>query len=210
MNCMTGHVGKTVLLLSMLMSGCTNVPTNPTTVHTTNKDAAWHKQFLKTRMGALQREGDGVRLTVTTLPSSGPLTEVVPIGHTLVFPDHHGPKNYTIASIVDDGVVFQYKYSFDHRSFGKNLIETDEGSFLLEWTAQAASPVTSAEDAAVKKALAYLAESDIDTSRHDSKQHRREGEARAQADGASATAPSPRRTGRAAASWSPLGAGLPL
>ena len=167
MNCATRYISLAGLVLSVLLAGCTGTFSNPRTVQTTNKDPAWHKQFLKTRVTVLQREGDDIKLTGNVFDSTEPQTKVLPVGHTITFPDHHGSKSYTIASISDRGVVFQYKSSFDHRSFGKNLIETDEGGFLLEWTAQVAWKVTSAEDAAVKKSLAYLAETHIDTSGHD-------------------------------------------
>jgi hypothetical protein len=133
MNCMTRHVGKIFLLVSILLAGCTSTFNNPKTVKTTNKDPAWHQQFLKARITELQREGDSVRLTGKVFDTIEPQTKVLPVGHTFAFPDEHGPKSYTIASISNKGVVFQYESSFDHRSFGKNLIETDEGSFLLEW-----------------------------------------------------------------------------
>ena len=155
-------VGKSIILLSVLMAGCTDSTHSPEGLATANKNAAWHHQYLSSRITALQPERGGVMLTGTLFATDAPQTKVLPVGYTITFPDDHGWRKYTLASISDGGAVIDYWTLFDHRSFGRNLIETDAGSFLLEWI-----PQDAAADAALKAAQAFLAHSHVDASGHD-------------------------------------------
>lgn len=48
--------------------------------------------------------------------------------------DHHASSTFTCTGVHEkDGVGIQYQSSFDHRSFGKNLVSTDKGSLQLPW-----------------------------------------------------------------------------
>ena len=51
------------LLLSAFLASCSNTSAKPTIVNTVNKDPTWHKRFLKTRIGVLQREGNAAKVT---------------------------------------------------------------------------------------------------------------------------------------------------
>lgn len=100
---------------------------------TTNKDRDWHIKYLKTRVSSLQPRDGQVEITGQVFDSPDVQTRTVPVGHKIEFPDDHGHWTYTIAKVQNDGVVIEYESSFDHRSFGKNLISRDSGSFKLAW-----------------------------------------------------------------------------
>lgn len=124
---------------------------NPATTSTTNHDRDWHIRFLRTRLQSLQPKDGQVQITGLVFQSPVAQSHTVPAGYKLAFPDDHGHWIYTIARIESDGVVIEYESSFDHRSFGKNLITRDKGTFKLPWftstptsasATQAASPST--------------------------------------------------------------------
>jgi hypothetical protein len=52
-------------------------------------------------------------------------------GEVFYSPDHHGMMIFTVKRITADAIVIGYESSFDHRSFGKNLVTKDEGEFTL-------------------------------------------------------------------------------
>ena len=104
---------------------------SPETTRTTNAQAQWHIDFLNRRYASIFEATNGVGL-VQGWPEN-PTTSVLQIGSSFNDPDHHSQKKYTIRRIEDDGVVIDYFSSFDHRSFGKNLIEEDTGTVKLKW-----------------------------------------------------------------------------
>ena len=115
------------------LSGCSPRAANPQIVRTTNRDSAWHAKFLSSRLIALQREKEGIKITGTVFQTPNAETRVVAVGYKITHPDDHGSTSYTVSKITDEGVVFQYESSFSHQSFGKNLITIDQGTFLLQW-----------------------------------------------------------------------------
>ena len=48
-------------------------------------------------------------------------------------PDHHAHTDYEILNFDENTITIKYTSSFDHRSFGKNLITTDTGIINLEY-----------------------------------------------------------------------------
>ena len=48
-------------------------------------------------------------------------------------PDHHASSSYEVRDINKNGVVLKYQTRFDHRSFGKNLISSDEGEVVIPY-----------------------------------------------------------------------------
>lgn len=126
---------------------------NTTTVNTNNKHQNWHVNFLKGRISSLQPADGSVQITGRVFQSPDVETHTVPLGYKITFPDQHGSKVYTIARIRDDGVLFEYESTFDHRSFRKNLIERDTGTFLLLWVAQTATsaPMTTSPTKALSR-----------------------------------------------------------
>ncbi len=48
-------------------------------------------------------------------------------------PDNHSHTDYQLVHIGDKSVTIHYKSEFDHRSFGKNKISIDEGTFEVDY-----------------------------------------------------------------------------
>lgn len=48
-------------------------------------------------------------------------------------PDHHLTSCYTLKAIEPTGIIIEYETRFDHRSFGKNLINVDRGELRIHW-----------------------------------------------------------------------------
>lgn len=94
------------------------------TIETVNKNPQWHVNYLNRRFKAITRDGSGINVMRASTMN---------IGSTINNPDDHGYTRYTLLKIEDDGVVFKYTSSFDHRSFAKNLIEKDSGTFKIKW-----------------------------------------------------------------------------
>jgi hypothetical protein len=46
-------------------------------------------------------------------------------------PDHHASSSFEVVNIKPRGVDLKYVSKFDHRSFGKNLVTTDEGTIEI-------------------------------------------------------------------------------
>jgi hypothetical protein len=107
---------------------------SPTVERTSNVDSAWHRKHFESRLLSLQREDDSAAVVYgrkSDLPNCR--AERWTIGFTINRPDRHGSTTYTVDSIDARGVCIAYQSSFDHRSFGKNLISEDSGGFRLPW-----------------------------------------------------------------------------
>ncbi len=151
----------TVILLLALVAGCGRAPREPETILTVDKNAEWHRRWLETRITELRPAPGGVRLSGTVFNTIEPQTHVVPAGFKIAVPDDHGGREYTLESISDGGVVFRYLSTFDHRSFGRNLVESDVGRFFVPCV-----PANAAAEAALKAAEAFVAQAQIDTARY--------------------------------------------
>src|SRR5690242_18797255 len=124
----------TICLVALSAASCESSSfRNPQVTNTTNKDRDWHVNFLKMRISSLQPADGGVQIAGRVFESDSVETHTVPVGYKINFPDEHGSKVYTIAAVRDDGIEIKYQSAFDHRSFGKNLIERDKGAFVLAW-----------------------------------------------------------------------------
>lgn len=55
-------------------------------------------------------------------------------------PDHHSSLFYTLKKISNNKINIEYESSFDHRSFGKDLITSDSGVVELSCTEQSNLP----------------------------------------------------------------------
>jgi hypothetical protein len=115
--------------LCSLFFGCTSQ--SPQIKQTKNAQKEWHIAHLNIRYASVFKATNGVGV-VEVWPEN-PRTTVLSVGTSFVEPDHHGYLKYTVLKIEEDGAVFEYYSSFDHRSFGKNLIEKDSGTFKLKW-----------------------------------------------------------------------------
>ena len=47
--------------------------------------------------------------------------------------ERHGTATFRLKTIEPDDAVIEYESRFDHRSFGKNLIVVDRGTFKVNW-----------------------------------------------------------------------------
>lgn len=54
-------------------------------------------------------------------------------GDVFVLPDHHGSVKFVLKNIYFGGADFEYESTFDHRSFGKNLLTVDRGMVRLDF-----------------------------------------------------------------------------
>lgn len=134
---MTGMLGASmrqfVTLLSIatlpLSASCSSRPVR--THQTTNAQAEWHLAHLNRRFASILKATDGI--TVIEGWPDNPIKSAFSIGQSFSEPDHHGHKKYTIVKVEEDGVVIEYFSRFDHRSFGKDLIEEDRGTVKLKW-----------------------------------------------------------------------------
>jgi hypothetical protein len=106
----------------------------PTIQYTTNLHCEAEMKFLKMRIDSLQPKAGGVQITSSAYLLAGAQQGPVRAGYRFDSPpDEHAHVTYTIARIDTDGVLVEYESTFDHRSFGKNLITQDNGSFKLDW-----------------------------------------------------------------------------
>lgn len=125
-------------LLVSIGFGLSSCRQGPRIETTTNQNPTGHFQFLQYRISSLQPKDGQVQITGRHFPWKEGQPQTLPVGHRIEFPDDHGHTIYTIARIEKDGAVFKYESRFDHRSFGKDLITQDSGSFKLPWVTQAA------------------------------------------------------------------------
>jgi hypothetical protein len=128
------RIMKTIITTCLIATlicivGCKS--NSPKITRTTNAQAQWHVDFLNRRYASIFKTTNGVGV-VQGWPDI-PKKSVLNIGSSFDVPDHHGSKKYTVLRIEDDGVVIEYFSCFDHRSFGKNLIEADTGTVKLKW-----------------------------------------------------------------------------
>jgi hypothetical protein len=66
-----------------------------------------------------------------TSPSDAVREWDLAMGDSFIEPDHHGTNTYTLKQITASGVVLGYESTFDHRSFGKDLISRDTGQIAI-------------------------------------------------------------------------------
>lgn len=62
------------------------------------------------------------------------------ISDTMRSVDHHLGRTYELAAIGEDGIELVYESTFDHRSFGKNLLSIDRGRIFVPYREGAHTP----------------------------------------------------------------------
>lgn len=62
------------------------------------------------------------------------------ISDTMRSVDHHAGRRYELAEIGEDGIELVYESTFDHRSFGKNLLSIDRGRIFVPYREGAHTP----------------------------------------------------------------------
>lgn len=122
-----------LLGILLLVAGCF-YPSTPTVETTANKDAEWCRNWFASKLLSLQKDGESVVAVYgRKTDDQKRRTEKWVRGFIIQCPDDHGSSSCTVDSIDQSGVILSYTNSFDHRSFGKNLISNDRGTFRLSW-----------------------------------------------------------------------------
>lgn len=103
------------------------VNSKPTEENTVNKNSEWHSKWFQQKLFSLTRDGDAV---IAVYENN---MERWTKGFVITHPDDHGFTSYIIEEFEETGVKLSYKTTFDHRSFGKNLISRDKGTFTIPW-----------------------------------------------------------------------------
>lgn len=134
----------------VLMALCTlgSVAGETPTEKTQNKEKAWVENFLNEQLIELSTYKPDSHKAVVFVRSKGRLQKEVYFGEPgirssspifvlydnepCMVPDHHGRLLFQVSKIKEESVVFHYTSSFNHNSFGKNLITTDEGEVEIK------------------------------------------------------------------------------
>ncbi len=149
---------KTLLWAAFLMSAYAllrSFPLFPVTMVNNEKDSAFAgatAKHMRSCLRELTGQGDAVHF-VFPENSYGIMVETTPntnypdlkypswtgdfvlrVGESFrARPDHHSSGQYTLKAIEPPGIVLVYDTRFDHRSFGKNLINVNRGELRIPW-----------------------------------------------------------------------------
>lgn len=107
---------------------------HPRVKRTIGREAEGHRSRLEQRFSAVFPTNNGVRLVDSWFPSHN---TNVSVGYSFMEPGDDGNfKTYTVSGIEEDGILIDYLSHFDHRTWGKWLIEEDAGTVKLKWKKQ--------------------------------------------------------------------------
>lgn len=98
--------------------------------NTVNKNSEWHRDCFQKKLFSLKKDADAAIVIYEYDKRSERWTKGFVINH----PDDHGFASYVVENIDETGVTLSYKTTFNHRSFGKNLISNDQGTFKIPWS----------------------------------------------------------------------------
>lgn len=116
-----------------LLLGCDNQNDNePEIQYSTNAHVNWNIIFFENRFESIEQSHNGISFT------SKHTDEAVEwkIGDEMAFPDHHSSRIVTLQKTDELGAYFSYISRFNYYSFGKKLLQIDEGEFFLSWKKQ--------------------------------------------------------------------------
>lgn len=125
------------LVAVLAVAGCR--AGEPRVERTTGKNGEATRAFLDRHFTAVRRDGQNVRFVGDDWFGVGASRArtgefVVPVGGTFQGRrDHHASSRYRVDAVDDAGVTVWYESSFNHSSFGKNLITVDSGTVKLPW-----------------------------------------------------------------------------
>ena len=120
---------STILALSLFLLSC-NREVSPKIETTTNVNSQWNVEYYDKHYAVIKKTPDGLIFTSSVGDKD---TTTLKIGATLDYPDHHSSREVTLVKTDDKGAYFTYESSFNHSSFGKELIEEDSGEFFVPW-----------------------------------------------------------------------------
>lgn len=117
-----------ILSIGLVALGC-GKQDRPQVKKSENVSSLWNASFIEGNYSSIQEINGGILLVNTQVGTQLKLN----IGESIEYPDHHSKRKITLWKTDLEGAYFIYESSFDHRSFGKNLIEEDKGEFLVPW-----------------------------------------------------------------------------
>lgn len=107
----------------------------PEVVRSVGSQAQWHAEALRRHFWSLTPDDGGIRIEQDGWFHMPPNPLRVGDGFQGP-PDHHAASRYTILGIETDGVQIEYESTFNHHSFGRNLVTVDTGRITLPFTAE--------------------------------------------------------------------------
>ena len=122
---------STILALCLFLLGCDG-DVSPKIETTTNVNSKWNTDYYDNHYATIKKTPEGLIFISSNDERD---TTTLKIGASLEYPDHHSSRKITLVKTDDKGAYFNYESSFDHRSFGKELIEKDSGEFFVPWKA---------------------------------------------------------------------------
>jgi hypothetical protein len=137
---MTRRISIILVIVTILVGGGwlihKRLARPPATVERTfGREARWWAERCREHIRELAPEGQRVRITQDGW-FGAELTPVLSIGDVLATqPDEHATSWCRLAAIDHDGIILEYESTFNHQSFGKNLITIDSGQVRLPWPA---------------------------------------------------------------------------
>jgi hypothetical protein len=126
-------VAATVLMVCLIITAGFIVyrVEHPRIKRTIDNEAAWQYRHLCERFSAVFPTDNGVCFVDSWFPNQN---TNVSVGYSFEEPGDDGNfRTYTVTRIEEDGVLINYLSHFDHRTFGKWLIEEDTGTVKLKW-----------------------------------------------------------------------------
>ena len=125
---------KFLTIVIILLASCHSIKTEVTT----NKNKEAMTTYVNAHMISVAVGSAKVRFVTDgrIIPASHSVAANEPffinIGERLrTAPDHHTSTEFVYVGLRDNSVVLEYEQTFDHQSFGKNLITIDRGEILV-------------------------------------------------------------------------------
>ena len=125
---------KILIVAAFLLAGCNSTKTEVTA----NKNSEAMTSYVNAHMISVAVGSAKVRFVTDgrIIPASHSVAANEPffikIGERLrTAPDHHTSTEFVYVGLRDNSVVLEYEQTFDHQSFGKNLITIDRGEILV-------------------------------------------------------------------------------
>ena len=129
-----------IIFLVSLFFNCSPSEKHSEIEKTLNQQQSWSLNYLNDNVLSCRRIDDSVAFRTTAKLGIGQWghswNQTFILGRGGVFilaPDHHMKVSFQIVSINSTDMQLKYKYQFDHRSFGKDLMTIDSGKILFHF-----------------------------------------------------------------------------
>ena len=106
---------------------------------TEGENVETYRRFFDDHTLSMTRDGDKVIFVSDGrfgLHADGEWEKSFSVGVGDIFrrmPDRHEQCTFRVLEILDIGVKIRYESSFDHRSFGKDMVSVDSGIIVLKY-----------------------------------------------------------------------------